>query len=110
MPAVLEKADATIEKKLRINQMMSQKKGNSNGTLKTTTDLSSVSNVSITAFTIFAKTIVRERRIPFEISANADPFYSEKNQKRLKKSIDALHSGKGTVHELIDVSDEYGMD
>ncbi len=59
-----------------------------------------------TAFTIFAKTIVRERRIPFEISANADPFYSDINQKRLKRSIDALNSGKGTVHELIEVTDE----
>lgn len=59
-----------------------------------------------TAFTIFAKTLVRERRIPFEISASADPFYSEENQKRLKKSIDALNSGKGTVHELIEVDDE----
>ena len=63
-----------------------------------------------TAFTIFAKTIVRERRIPFEISASADPFYSEENHKRLIKSIDSLNSGKGTVHELIEVSDEEGMD
>jgi len=63
-----------------------------------------------TAFTIFVKTIVRERRIPFEIWASADPFYSEKNQKRLKKSIDALNLGEGTVHELIEVGDEKGMD
>lgn len=27
------------------------------------------------AFTIFAKTVTREKRIPFEVSA--DPFYSE---------------------------------
>lgn len=59
-----------------------------------------------TAFTIFAKTLVRERRIPFEISASADPFYSEKNQKRLRTSIDALNSGKGTFHDLIQVGDE----
>jgi DNA-damage-inducible protein J len=58
-----------------------------------------------TAFTIFAKTLVRERRIPFEISASADPFYSKENQARLRKSIDALNSGKGTVHELIE--DDY---
>ena len=55
-----------------------------------------------TAFTIFAKTLVRERKIPFEISAGADPFYSEENQLRLRKSIDSLNSGKGTVHELIE--------
>lgn len=38
------------------------------------------------AFTIFAKKVGREHRIPFEISA--DPFYSEKNIARLKKSIE----------------------
>ncbi|WP_300847432.1 type II toxin-antitoxin system RelB/DinJ family antitoxin, partial [uncultured Parasutterella sp.] len=31
------------------------------------------------AFTIFAKTVTREKRIPFEVSA--DPFYSESNLK-----------------------------
>ena len=30
-----------------------------------------------TAFTIFAKKVTKERRIPFEITA--DPFYSEAN-------------------------------
>lgn len=33
------------------------------------------------AFTIFAKAVTREKRIPFEVSA--DPFYSESNLKRL---------------------------
>ena len=32
-----------------------------------------------TAFTIFATKVSREKRIPFEISA--DPFYSESNMK-----------------------------
>jgi len=40
-----------------------------------------------TAVTIFAKAIVRERRIPFEITTDADPFYSEANIKHLHKSI-----------------------
>ncbi|MCL2420741.1 MAG: type II toxin-antitoxin system RelB/DinJ family antitoxin, partial [Defluviitaleaceae bacterium] len=31
-----------------------------------------------TAFTIFARAIVRQNKIPFEITA--DPFYSETNQ------------------------------
>lgn len=29
-----------------------------------------------TAFCVFAKKAVRERRIPFEITADSDPFYS----------------------------------
>lgn len=46
-----------------------------------------------TAFTIFAKKVTHERRIPFEISAPADPFYSEKNMDRLKESISQLENG-----------------
>ena len=62
-------------------------------------------NTSV-AINLFAKAVIRERKIPFEIATNDDPFYSEANQARLKKSIDALNSGKGTVHELIEVADE----
>ena len=47
------------------------------------------------AFTIFAKKVSREKRIPFELSV--DPFYSEENMTRLRKSIDDLNAGKGTI-------------
>lgn len=57
-----------------------------------------------TAFTVFAKTVVRQRRIPFEISA--DPFWSETNQNRLKKAIADLDNGKGVQHELLEAGDE----
>ncbi|MDQ7095332.1 type II toxin-antitoxin system RelB/DinJ family antitoxin [Desulfosporosinus sp. PR] len=57
-----------------------------------------------TAFTIFTKAVVRQGKIPFEITA--DPFYSEANQARLMKSITQLEAGKGTVHELIGTDDE----
>ncbi len=59
-----------------------------------------------TAFCVFAKTAVRQNRIPFEISAESDPFYSEVNQARLRKSIADLKEGKGTVHDLIEIADE----
>ena len=36
------------------------------------------------AFTIFAKKVGRERRIPFDVSV--DPFYSESNIQELKKT------------------------
>ena len=58
-----------------------------------------------TAITVFAKAVVRERKIPFEISA-PDPFYSEKNQEYLMKSLAAYKSGNLTQHELIEVEDE----
>lgn len=50
------------------------------------------------AFTIFAKKVCRERRIPFEVSA--DPFYSEENMARLKASIAQMEATGGTVHEV----------
>ena len=37
------------------------------------------------AYTMFAAKVVREKRIPFEVSI--DPFYSESNMKRLRSSI-----------------------
>ena len=59
-----------------------------------------------TAFCVFAKTAVRQNRIPFEISAESDPFYSEVNQARLRKAIADLKAGKGKLHELIEIADE----
>jgi len=55
------------------------------------------------AFTIFAKKMIREKRIPFDVSV--DPFYSPENINRLKKSINDVKSGKSTLkeHELIEV-------
>lgn len=37
------------------------------------------------AFTIFAKKVAREKRIPFEVSV--DPFYSESNIRYLEKKL-----------------------
>ena len=54
-----------------------------------------------TALTIFTKTVGRERRIPFEITADGDPFYSESNMKHLRRGIAALDAGEGVEHELV---------
>lgn len=55
-----------------------------------------------TAFTIFAKKMTREKRIPFDVSV--DPFYSESNMTYLKKVVDDIESGKVVLveHELIE--------
>ena len=50
------------------------------------------------AFTIFAKKVGRECRIPFEVSV--DPFYSEENMVRLRKSIAQMETGGGQIHEV----------
>ncbi len=52
------------------------------------------------AFTIFAKTVTREKRIPFEVTA--DPFYSASNMAHLRRGIAALNSGQGVEHEIIE--------
>ena len=52
------------------------------------------------AFTIFAKTVTREKRIPFEVSA--DPFYSESNLKHLQRVAAELNPGKSVEHEIIE--------
>ena len=57
-------------------------------------------NISV-AFNMFAKAVVREQRLPFEIKS--DPFYSKANQERLLRSIAQMESTGGTVHELPEV-------
>ena len=54
-----------------------------------------------TAFNIFAKKLIREKRIPFDVSI--DPFYSESNMKAIDESIKQLEEGKvvrKTIEEL----------
>ncbi len=54
------------------------------------------------AFTIYAKKIAREKRIPFEL--NVDPFYSQENMIRLKTAISDAKAGLHmSEHELLEV-------
>ena len=54
-------------------------------------------NIS-TAFTIFAKKLTREKRIPFNVSI--DPFYSNENIKALQNSIDEVKEGKIVIKSI----------
>ena len=56
-------------------------------------------NASV-AVNLFAKTVIREHRIPFEIST--DPFWGEANQAVLRRSIGDLDAGRGTQHDLLE--------
>jgi DNA-damage-inducible protein J len=67
---------------------------------------SSVGLNTSTAINLFVKAVLREKRIPFEIAQNPDPFYSPSNQAYLMKSLNELKAGKGHAHELIEVDDE----
>ena len=48
---------------------------------------------------VFAKMAVKERRIPFEIKADPDPFYSEENMRVLRERAAAIRSGKAKLKE-----------
>lgn len=54
------------------------------------------------AFTIFAKTVARERKIPFEVSA--DPFYSKSNIEYLENKMKDYKNGNlnFSSHDLIE--------
>ena len=56
-----------------------------------------------TAITMFLVKVGREKRIPFEISA--DPFYSESNIRYLENIMRDIKDGKAhfTEHDLIEV-------
>ncbi len=56
------------------------------------------------AFTMFAVKVTKEQRIPFEITA--DPFYSEENMRRLRRSINDVASGQATLKEHDLIGDE----
>lgn len=55
-----------------------------------------------TAFTMFAIKVSRERRIPFEISA--DPFYGASNMAHLERVTSEIDAGKAKLveHDLIE--------
>ena len=55
-----------------------------------------------TAVTMLAKKMTREKRIPFELTA--DPFYSSANQRYLEGIMRDVHSGKAhfAPHDLIE--------
>jgi len=53
------------------------------------------------ALNIFVKRVVRDRKIPFELSA--DPFYCESNLRHLRASAAQARAGNVKEHELIEV-------
>ena len=59
-----------------------------------------------TAITMLAKKMTREKRLPFDVSI--DPFYSDENMARLRKSIAQMESTGGTIHEVN--LDDLGVD
>ena len=53
------------------------------------------------ALNISVRRVVRDRKIPFELSA--DRFFSESNMRHLRASAEAARAGRVKEHELIEV-------
>lgn len=56
-----------------------------------------------TAFNMFARAVLRERRLPFEVTTESDRFYSESNLAHLRRGVAALNNDKGVEHDIIEV-------
>lgn len=56
-------------------------------------------NASV-AVNLFVRTVIREKRIPFEIIGNDDPFYSEKNLTWLDESFRQLEAGQVVIKAM----------
>lgn len=52
-----------------------------------------------TFFMVYAKKVLRDRKIPFEIEAPA-PFYSEANMRNIEKSLRQIREGKVIVKTM----------
>ena len=55
------------------------------------------------AVSVFVAQAVRVKGLPFDVTVENDPFYSENNLRVLRESIKEANEGKVTEHELIEV-------
>lgn len=54
-----------------------------------------------TAMNIYAKKIVREKRIPFELSLNAETIAALEESEQIRKNIDS-HKKVNTINDLLE--------
>ena len=52
------------------------------------------------AINVFLSKVRMERRIPFEITADPDPFYSERNMQYLEQAIRQIKDGQVVVKTM----------
>ena len=53
-----------------------------------------------TFYMIYTKRALRDRKIPFDIEAPADPFYSKSNVTQLRKSVKQVEEGNVIVKTM----------
>jgi len=52
------------------------------------------------AVNVFLKQAISHNGMPFRV-VRADPFFNDANQRALRRSIEELEAGGGTVHDLL---------
>ncbi|MCL2867209.1 MAG: type II toxin-antitoxin system RelB/DinJ family antitoxin [Clostridia bacterium] len=57
------------------------------------------------AFNMFARAVLREKRLPFDVTTESDLFYSDSNLAHLRRGVAALNAGKGVEHNIVEVLD-----
>jgi DNA-damage-inducible protein J len=50
-----------------------------------------------TAINMFARAVLREQRIPFDIMGSDEPFNNSTHQARLRKTMQQMEAGKGLI-------------
>jgi DNA-damage-inducible protein J len=53
-----------------------------------------------TAFNMFARAVLREKRLPFDVTTETDSFYNESNLAHLRRGVAALNSGEGIERDI----------
>ena len=53
-----------------------------------------------TFFMVYAKRARRDRKIPFDITAPVDPFYSKSNLSQIEKAVGQIEAGKVVTKTL----------
>ena len=61
-------------------------------------------NTSV-AFNMFARAVLRDNRLPFDVTTESDPFYCDNNLAHLRRGVAALNAGNGVEHDIIEVSE-----
>jgi DNA-damage-inducible protein J len=56
-----------------------------------------------TAINMFARVVVRDKKLPFEVSLREEPLVGEAWLTEMRRRIKEIESGKTTAHELVEV-------
>jgi DNA-damage-inducible protein J len=58
-----------------------------------------------TAINMFARVVVRDKKLPFEVTLREEPFAGEAWLAEMRRRIKEIESGKTTLHELVEVQE-----